>query len=89
MAGPQTPAMLQEQLDTFAAESSASRADDVNAALTGTAELLRADGAIDRALGVGATAPDFALPNALGVNVSLGGLLERGPVVLAWYRGGW
>ena len=45
--------------------------------------------AAGRALGVGETAPDFALPNAAGRDVRLSDLLARGPVVLTFYRGAW
>ena len=41
------------------------------------------------ALGVGAEAPDFALPNAMGREIRLSDLLARGPVVLTFYRGAW
>ena len=41
----------------------------------------------EKALAVGRKAPDFSLPNALGVNVRLSQLLEHGPVILTWYRG--
>jgi peroxiredoxin len=34
-------------------------------------------------------APDFRLPNARGETVQLASLLEHGPVVLVFYRGGW
>ncbi len=37
----------------------------------------------------GDLAPDFALPDAHGIQVSLGELLRNGPVVLSFYRGGW
>lgn len=40
-------------------------------------------------LGVGAAVPDFSLPLATGAMVSLSALLTKGPVVLAFYRGGW
>ena len=40
-------------------------------------------------LAVGATAPDFTLPNAIGVPVTLSTLLTSGPVVLSFYRGEW
>ena len=40
-----------------------------------------------KALAVSRKAPDFSLPNALGVNVRLSQLLEHGPVILTWYRG--
>jgi peroxiredoxin len=38
---------------------------------------------------IGDLAPDFSLPNASGEMVSLSEYLERGPIVLLWYRGGW
>ncbi len=41
------------------------------------------------ALGVGDTAPDFSLPDAMGRTVRLSEMLRSGPVVLAFYRGSW
>lgn len=38
---------------------------------------------------VGSLAPKFTLPNAVGERVSLDGLLEKGPVVISFYRGIW
>ncbi|GAC1605020.1 MAG: peroxiredoxin-like family protein [Acidimicrobiales bacterium] len=43
----------------------------------------------EAAVKVGDTAPDFTLPDANGDKVNFAGLLETGPVVLAFYRGGW
>jgi len=40
-------------------------------------------------LDVGMKAPDFTLPNAFGESVSLYEQLEKGPVVLVFYRGAW
>jgi peroxiredoxin len=40
-------------------------------------------------MAVGDKAPDFTLPDAKGQQVSLASLLQQGPVVLTWYRGGW
>jgi peroxiredoxin len=40
-------------------------------------------------LGAGDRAPDFTLPNATGGAVRLADLLQRGPVVLTFYRGNW
>ena len=34
-------------------------------------------------------APDFILTNAIGKEVQLNDYLNKGPVVLTWYRGGW
>jgi|SRR5579875_368680 len=53
-----------------------------------TAEVA-SSGIAGSSLGVGATAPDFILPDATGTNVSLSSFLAKGPVVLAFYRGGW
>lgn len=50
---------------------------------------LAASGITDTSLAVGAAAPEFTLPGVDGGDVSLASLLERGPVVLAFYRGGW
>ena len=52
-------------------------------------EELRESFALESAIGVGAIAPDFRLPDVKGNAVSLFDLLRRGPVVVAFYRGGW
>ncbi len=44
---------------------------------------------LKKALNIGDKAIDFELTNATGKTVSLNNLLEEGPVVLTWYRGGW
>lgn len=80
---------LRAQLDATLAQSSAKRPDEVNQALAATAEWLRESGAVDKALKQGDRAPEFTLPNALGKETQLAGLLDTGPVVLAFYRGGW
>lgn len=41
------------------------------------------------ALELGATAPDFELPNQNGKVTSLAALLGKGPVVVTFYRGSW
>jgi peroxiredoxin len=42
-----------------------------------------------QALAVGGRAADFELPNAQGQRVRLADQLDRGPVVLTFYRGAW
>lgn len=46
-------------------------------------------GVVENAKSMGDQAPNFTLTNQTGGEVSLEGLLEQGPVVLLWYRGGW
>ena len=53
-----------------------------------TAELA-ASGILDQTLKVGDSIPDFTLPNATGQTVNIRDLLDRGSVVIAFYRGGW
>ena len=43
----------------------------------------------DPGLKVGERAPDFELPNAFGHTISLYKELEKGPVVVTFYRGAW
>lgn len=46
-------------------------------------------GVLAQAKQLGDQAPDFSLPNATGKSVRLADLLQKGPVILTWYRGGW
>ncbi len=50
---------------------------------------LRTPEVLGRALQEGDPAPNFRLPDAQGGSVELKALLERGPVVLTFYRGQW
>jgi hypothetical protein len=43
----------------------------------------------EQSLEVGDTLPDFLLPDPSGRRTSSDELLDRGPVVLAFFRGGW
>lgn len=43
----------------------------------------------ESAIQIGSKAPDFELPNAEGDLRRLSDMLDRGPVVLSFYRGGW
>ena len=50
---------------------------------------LRASGILDRAIDVGDRAPSFALENQHGETVASQVLLDRGPLVINFYRGKW
>lgn len=52
-------------------------------------ENLRDTFRLENALGTGDTAPQFSLPEARGKSFALSDALNQGPVVLAFYRGGW
>jgi len=53
-----------------------------------TDELIQS-GIVSKCLRQGDKAPDFVLPNAKGELVHFSQLLERGPVVVTFYRGVW
>ena len=54
-----------------------------------TIERLRAAQIAEQSLRVGETLPDFALPHPAGSVVTSDELLDRGSLVLAFFRGGW
>jgi peroxiredoxin len=62
---------------------------DVQAIHERTVAALKAQGLAAKALGVGAKAPPFELPDHDGKRVSSGGLLGKGRVVLSFIRGRW
>lgn len=53
-----------------------------------TAEL-KAKGLEKRALGPGTPAPLFGRPDPVGTTVRLASLLQKGPVILSFFRGRW
>src|SRR3954454_1060905 len=57
--------------------------------IAGTIEDLRVRQVAEHSLGVGEALPDFALPDAAGRVVTSDELLDRGPLVLVFFRGGW
>lgn len=80
---------LQQQLEEQK-KSTVNKAspETIQTMLQATAEL-KASGIENRALTAGDRAPAFRLPNANGETIRLTDLLDRGPVVLNFYRGGW
>jgi peroxiredoxin len=80
---------LQQQLDAQKVQAKAHLPADFAAALDAQTDLLLKAALADQSLKAGAQAPDFTLPDANGVEVTLSKLLQQGPVVLAFYRGSW
>jgi peroxiredoxin len=70
----------------FATDSAAYAA---RTALQQAVDELVDSGALARALGAGDMAPDLVLSDTKGKPVALASLLQRGPVVLVFYRGDW
>lgn len=81
--------LLQQQLDEYKSQFIAKVPPDVLATVKQSTEELVQSGIAEQALKKGEKAPDFELPDVSGRNVVLSDLLAKGPVVLAFYRGGW
>ncbi len=80
---------LQEKLDTYKKSFLEKAPADAVAVMQRATRDLADSGIVEKAVGVGGCAPDFALENTAGEQTSLSGLLLKGPVVLTFYRGKW
>lgn len=80
---------LEEQIEQYKQASTARTAPEVLAVRQAETKKLIQSGIAEQSFHSGDRAPDFTLPNAAGGSVSLGSLLEQGPVVLTFYRGEW
>lgn len=82
-------ATLTEQLEAKAAASKERAPTERQAIMEKAIRDLRASGIEKSALKKGDTLPIFALPGVDGKEVSSAALLQEGPLVVTFYRGGW
>ncbi|MHA7944656.1 peroxiredoxin-like family protein [Formosa sp. 3Alg 14/1] len=82
---PTLKSLLDAKKDDFDAHAPEDKKQDYAEGL----EAVEKSGIVETAKQVGDLAPNFTLNNAIGKAVSLSEYLEKGPVVLTWYRGGW
>jgi len=80
---------LQAEIDAQKAKSRANAAPEKMKAYAEGIDAVAESGIVQKALAKGGMAPDFTLMDAKGEEVTLSKELEKGPVVLTWYRGGW
>ncbi len=80
---------LSERIREMTAEAARQIPANVLEIMQKATEKLKASGIENKALKEGDTAPDFKLPDHKGGEVSLSELLEKGPVVISFYRGEW
>ena len=83
------PDSLQETIDARKAENRAKAPTEKLADYAAGIEAVAKSGIVETAATVGDVAPDFTLTDSNGTAVTLSDELEKGPVVLTWYRGGW
>ena len=80
---------LQEKLDKLKNNLRSAAPKEVLVVLDEAIQTLIDSKIVERALRVGQQAPDFTLKNTSGRQVQLYALLEKGPVVLTFFRGRW
>jgi peroxiredoxin len=80
---------LTQLLKEHADESAAKFPDAIKQIMRNAIDELSESQLISKALKTGDQFPSFTLPNARGVEVDSKTILERGPLVIAFYRGGW
>lgn len=86
---PRIAPTVQQLLDAKKAEFEAKAPPALKATFDRGVKDVGASGVMATALKVGAMAPEFELPDAMGKTVSLASILKDGAAVLVWYRGGW
>lgn len=80
---------LKQQIAAFQKEMLPKIPKEVLDVLVRTTEDQVKSGTADKALKVGDTVPDFTLPNVRGEAVTLSDVLDKGPAIVAFYRGAW
>ncbi len=80
---------LREQLEKYKANFLATAPKEKIQAYENGIDLLDRTGIVDTAKKEGDQAPDFSLPADDGGTVTLSEMLNQGPVLLLWFRGGW
>jgi peroxiredoxin len=80
---------LSDQLNSLTTDVFANASSEYAAAVEATRKVVQDSGILHSALRAGQIFPSFSLPDANGSIVSASELLKGGPLVVAFYRGGW
>jgi len=80
---------LQEKLDEYKKALRARTAPEVLETMRLSLEKIKQTVNLEGVLRAGDRAPEFELPNSRGELISSKALLERGPLVLTFFRGAW
>ena len=80
---------LQEQLQTIKAKSASRMTPEIITDMKKGYEELAEKKVLEKALKTGDNAPMFALPNSQGSMIRSQDLLDKGPLVVLFYRGNW
>ena len=80
---------LQEKLDNMREQFESGAPPEALAIMHRATDDLLQSGIMERILKVGDQAPEFSLPDQQGQSVGSSALLNKGPLVVSFYRGVW
>src|SRR5271154_1844933 len=80
---------LKESIEQFMQQMAGKAPKELLETVGGEIHKLAESGIAAKALKAGSKAPDFSLPDPQGHPVHLSDLLQKGPVVVTFYRGSW
>ncbi|WP_448547581.1 peroxiredoxin-like family protein [Thalassotalea fusca] len=80
---------LRQSLDEYKSKLASTLSKEVLEVLSRNTSLLQERNLAEQAVSVGDTFPAFSLPDSHGNVHSLQETLERGPVIISFFRGGW
>ena len=80
---------LKDNIEEFKKQFLAQVPEDIQKIMQTATDKLKQSNLEDQCCKTGGKAPDFSLPNIKGDKLTLAALLDKGPVVLSFYRGGW
>jgi hypothetical protein len=80
---------LKEKIDAYKESFKTKVPEEVRGIMQRATENLQNSPQMLKTVRVGSIAPDFSLKNYNDVEIGLGDLILRGPVVLVFYRGRW
>lgn len=81
--------LLQEKLDQMKADFETKAPAEALEVMHRATEDLKNSGILDSCLKKGDASPKFTLADPTGAEISSSVLLEKGPLVVSFYRGGW
>lgn len=84
-----TATTLTEAIAQYKAQFRQKVAEPIQSTMATATQNLIDSGITNKTLKEGEALPDILLPNATGQNVAIQELLQSGPVVISFYRGGW
>ena len=80
---------LKEKIQAYKEEFKKKAPQEAQEVMQRATRQLQESGVAEKAVSVGDPAPAFTLQDTEGNDVALSSLLEKGPVVLGFYRGRW